>query len=339
MTGYKDFFVQAAFYCTPIYARVLIHPIQASVEPAQHRSWAEVNDELMRSVPSATLLHLVTVQLMREMGDIALENINGWVLHASRATLAREALVKASERFVTIRDGVFKTELTAAVQTLLVRRPQYRAFLSGKDTVNEAASEIVSRALAACRFHWEIGLYANTDARALSVRALSLLQSTLAERIASPSQERSIMMPARFKFYRRLSDRIGQFLGLDVRLDASIEALVSAVALFPRDGRALYGSTLNQFWSICEDLLDSLNDHLQNDFGPEIEYFEELDEASDLFENDTIDTLVVLDQIDTDNGIEFSRAMAARLGTKKRETSLVFPARLGSAERVINSEK
>ncbi len=307
MTGYKGFFVQAAFYCTPIYARVLIHPIRASVEPAQHRSWAEVNDELMRLVPSATLLHLVTVQLTREMGDIALENINGWILHASRATQAREALVKASERFVAIRDGVFKTELTAAVKALLVRRPQYRAFLSDKDTLNEAALEIVSRALALCRFHWEIGLYVNTDARALSVRALSLLQSTLAERIAPQSQEHSIMMPARFKFYRRLSERMEQFRGLDVRLDASIELLVSAVALFPHDGRALYGSSLNQFWSICEDLLDSLNDHLQDDFGSEIEYFEELDEASDLFENDTIDTLVVLDQIDNDNGIEFLR--------------------------------
>lgn len=301
MMGQKNLFVQAAFYCTPIYARVLVRPIKSCVEAPEARSWREVNDELLRTIPSTTLLHLVSVQLTREMSTIALENINGWVLHATRAAKARDALMKAAERFVMIRDGVFKTELTAALKALLVRKPLYKSCLSDKESFDEAVRDIIDRTLATVRFHWEIGLYANADARALAVRALSLLHATLAERVVMYTNERSIMMPARFKFYRELYDRLGQFRGIDARVNQAVDALSCAVALFPTDGRALYGSALDQFWSICTDLIDSLIGQLQDDFGQDMSVFEDFDDQMDVFENDTMDTLVVLDQIDACN--------------------------------------
>ena len=235
------------------------------------------------------------------MSTIALENINGWVLHATRAAKARDALMKAAERFVMIRDGVFKTELTAALKALLVRKPLYKSCLSDKESFDEAVRDIIDRTLATVRFHWEIGLYANADARALAVRALSLLHATLAERVVMYTNERSIMMPSRFKFYRELYDRLGQFRGIDARVNQAVDALSCAVALFPTDGRALYGSALDQFWSICTDLIDSLIGQLQDDFGQDMSVFEDFDDQMDVFENDTMDTLVVLDQIDACN--------------------------------------
>ncbi len=309
MSCHTTSLLQASFYCTPIISRCLIHPVDPQIQSPDARSWKAVNDDILSSVPSKSLLSLIAKDLSRQLQHLAMQHINGWVFNSHRAVLVKEQLQSASYRYEAIRDGVVADELKSALRALFSRDPRFQARLSEKDSLTEAVEEVAGRALSQCRFSWEMSLFTLIDRRSFGIRLMVQMYDELYRLLESKNEDEHMMLSRKFTQFDRLGDRMGQFAGVDARFDLALADYRQTLKCLPDDGSPLYEGGLKEFWQELTRLGDYLRSELQNDFHELPTITNDFNEDSlhwDVHSDNTIDDLIVWDQCDIDTGVSIT---------------------------------
>ena len=295
MAEHQTAFLQVSFYCPPLLSRVLIHPRSATLQAPDGRSWGNVTESILKSIPSRCLLALVPVQLERELDRYAVENVSGWFFHSSRASEVRTLLTEAKQLYDNLRDGVFQNELREALQELFLTDPRFQGRLSDYDDQNEAVEDVLRRTLSQCRMTWEMTLFCPVDLRSIALRLMLECKEVIYGHLRSGKKDLYVMPSQRYVHFENYVNKMRQFRGLDVRYDQALNAFCEACELFSEDGRSLCGTQLNTFWLKLAQLGEFLSEEIEKDLYDDLPVIDEdllwenasCDDMSNVFAADT----------------------------------------------------
>lgn len=297
----QNAFVQATYSVTTLAARIFIHPLSPSLGTPTGESWKTVNDKLFAQVPSSILLEMTMKELNREMKGIGLENISGWIFNSDRTLDVSQLMERYSLRYTSLSRGIFADELMVALDRLFTEDPRFQGRLSACDDKKEAVEDVTRRVLAQLRFTWELDRIQISDASALGVRLMVEFQDVLYRRLDQCTRDAYLMPATRFKRYEYFYEKMVQFRGLDARFDRVLADYHAAIALFPDDGRSLFGTKLDDFWARLQALGAYLTDELQKDlFDESSVYDEDLDNLCGDIEDALLADIVLQELTPTD---------------------------------------
>ncbi len=300
-------FLQASFYSTTLFSKAFIHPTNIDIATPDGRSWKAVSDEILSEVGSKSLLSLVGIELNRQMQNLALEHINGWVFHSKNALAVKEKLEEAARRYARIRDELFAEELQSALKKLFLQDPRFQARLSEFDDTEEAVCDVSKRVVTQCRFTWEMGLFNIADKRSFGLRLMVLMHDKVYECTCNKGTDGDMMSAVRFSRFENFSTLMDQFRGVDERFDRALADYRKLLLSFPDDGSSLYGGGLKDFWRELTRLGDYLRGELENDFYEQPGLSDDYDEDNlywHIESDDTLQDIVTWDQADIDTGID-----------------------------------
>ncbi len=133
------------------------------------------------------------------------------------------------------------------------------------------------------------------------MRLLVEFQDVLYRRLDQCTRDAYLMPATRFKRYEYFYEKMVQFRGLDARFDRVLADYHAAISLFPDDGRSLFGTKLDDFWSRLQALGVYLTDELQKDlFDESSVYDEDLDNLCGDIEDALLADIVLQELTSTD---------------------------------------
>ncbi len=290
----RDAFVQSTYFVTPIHTRLFLHPKAPGLITPTGETWKAFNDRIFSAVPGTIVLAMLTRDLERQLNEMALQHLTGWIFNAGQTLEVSQLLERASLRYTALTRGVVADELSKALTEEFEREPAFMQRLSDCNNCREAVRDVVRRVVSQMRFTWELDKVAIADAGALGLRLIVELHDAVFSLIENHGNDIYLMPSTRFKHFVNVYNRLEQFMGLDARFDRLLCAYKNTLAHFPKDGRSLFGSDLNDFWQQLAELLKELEGEIQEDFFGELELEEaDFDMDETLEEEDVFDIFSV----------------------------------------------